>query len=141
MEFTVNSESEMVKLGERIARRITVPAQVELIGDIGVGKTTLVKGMAKGFGVGDDVTSPSFTVNKRYLGNGGVIVSHYDFYRLDDAGVMRAEMEESTDDEKSVVIVEWADSVGEVLDKERVKIRIDYSDDEARIVRVEGTEL
>ena len=139
--FVVKNEAEMIELGEKIAGVLGAPRTIELIGDVGAGKTTFVKGLAKGLGVVEDVTSPSFVVSKRYVGETGVVLVHYDFYRLEDAGVMVDELMEAASDERAVVVVEWAEAVAGVLSEERVRIVIRYGSEEMRVVEVEGVEL
>ena len=130
----------MMQLGERLAGFLRTPMQIELVGDIGVGKTTFVKGLARGLGVKDEVTSPSFTINKRYDADSGVVLSHYDFYRLNEAGLMKAELEESASDGGVITVVEWAESVRKILNGKRVKIDISYEEDGSRSITVDGLE-
>ena len=112
------------------------PAQkvIELIGDVGAGKTTFVRGLAKGLGVKEPITSPSFTISKSYAIPGGKTLVHYDFYRLPDPGLMAEDLEENLNDPNSIVIVEWADSVADLLPKDHTKIQIKYCDDGTREV-------
>jgi tRNA threonylcarbamoyladenosine biosynthesis protein TsaE len=130
----------MIDLGVRLAGLIKAPCLVELVGDIGVGKTTLVKGLARGLGVVDEVTSPSFTINKRYSA-AGVVLSHYDFYRLEAAGIMGNEIAEALTEPGTVVVVEWADAVQDVLPDNRVKISLSYNADGSRTVSAQGVSL
>ena len=141
MREKISNEAEMMKLGERVAGVLGIPVVIELVGDVGAGKTTFVKGLARGLGVEDEVTSPSFTINKRYVGKNGVELSHYDFYRLSEAGLMKAELEESMGDENMVTVVEWADSVSGVLGEGRVVVRITMLDEKSRMVEISGTEI
>ena len=141
MREKISNEAEMMKLGERVAGVLGIPVVIELVGDVGAGKTTFVKGLARGLGVEDEVTSPSFTINKRYVGKHGVELSHYDFYRLSEAGLMKAELEESMGDENMVTVVEWADSVSGVLGEGRVVVRITMLDEKSRMVEISGTEI
>ena len=67
--MVVSSETEMLSLGKAFAERLKLPAVVELIGDVGAGKTTFTRGLADGLGVNETVTSPSFTISKRYAFN------------------------------------------------------------------------
>ena len=98
----INSEQEMIELGRKIADKIKKPAVIELVGDVGVGKTTMVKGLAEGLGVKEAITSPSFTISKSYaLEDGGNMV-HYDFYRLSDPGIMMDDLAENIKNEKKV---------------------------------------
>jgi tRNA threonylcarbamoyladenosine biosynthesis protein TsaE len=135
----VETEQDMIKLGERLAGAIKAPCLIELVGDVGAGKTTLVKGLARGLGIGDDVTSPSFTINKRYEGD--TVLSHYDFYRLEDAGIMKNEIDESLGEQNTIVVVEWAGAVQDILPGGRTKVNISYCADGSRKVEIQGANL
>ncbi|MDO4747198.1 MAG: tRNA (adenosine(37)-N6)-threonylcarbamoyltransferase complex ATPase subunit type 1 TsaE, partial [Candidatus Saccharibacteria bacterium] len=68
----IKSEQEMIEFGREFARGIVKPAVIELVGDVGAGKTTFTKGLAEGLGVQDEITSPSFTISKVYkMADGG----------------------------------------------------------------------
>ncbi|MBR0480432.1 tRNA (adenosine(37)-N6)-threonylcarbamoyltransferase complex ATPase subunit type 1 TsaE [Candidatus Saccharibacteria bacterium] len=114
---------------------------VELLGDVGAGKTTLTRGIAEGLGVSTPVTSPSFTISKRYAFSmdeqEGVLI-HYDFYRLPDPGLMSEELDENLNSPNTVVILEWADSVEGILPDNRIRIEIKYLDDGGREVITGG---
>lgn len=103
---------------------------LELSGDVGAGKTALTKGIVDGFGSKDEVSSPSFTLSQIYeLEDRTKAIHHYDFYRLQDAGIMESEIAESIEDKETVVIVEWAGLVEGVLPEDRLKIEIIPADD------------
>ena len=129
----LKSEEEMIQFVEKIARSISVPACIELIGDVGTGKTTITKGIAKGLGIEDEITSPSFMISKQYAFSDGKLV-HYDFYRLADPGIMSEDLAENLADEKTVTIVEWGDSVSELLPEGHKKFYIKLLDDGSREV-------
>lgn len=117
-----------MEFGRETAKRLTVPVTIELVGDVGTGKTTFTRGLAEGLGVKEAVTSPSFTISKMYaLPNGGKLV-HYDFYRLSEPGIMVDDLSENLNDEKNVVVIEWGDSVAELLPEGHMKIVFEYSD-------------
>jgi tRNA threonylcarbamoyladenosine biosynthesis protein TsaE len=86
---------------------------IELRSDLGGGKTTFVKGLVRGAGSKNNVASPTFTLNRIYHAK-DLQIHHFDFYRLDDPGILRDQLAESIND-KAVVIVEWADIVEDVL--------------------------
>lgn len=135
--LVVKTDSDMKALGHRLGEQLRGGEVVELIGDVGAGKTTLAKGIATGLGVDEDVQSPSFTISRTYDAQGGLILEHYDFYRLQEAGIMAYELSESVADPKTIVLVEWAETVASVLPGERVVIRIDYHpEDNGRSVTV-----
>ena len=106
---SVNGETEMMAVGRVLGERFRGGEVLELVGDVGAGKTTLVKGIGQGLRVDDDVQSPSFTISRVYEARDGLELHHYDFYRLQDAGVMQYELAESISDPKAVTVVEWAE--------------------------------
>lgn len=120
-----------MRLGERLGRKLRGGEVIELISDLGGGKTTFVRGLARGLGTKDPVASPSFTISRSYAA-GRLRLDHYDFYRLNDAGVVRYELAESLSDPKVVVVVEWPNVIEDVLPADRLRITIDATGDETR---------
>lgn len=104
---------------------------VELVSDLGGGKTAFVRGLAKGIGSKDPVSSPSFTLSNEYDA-GKLRLYHFDFYRLTEPGIMRDELAECLADPEAVVAVEWADIVEDVLPTERLTIKIESTGDMSR---------
>ena len=139
-ERIINSEIEMKQLGEEIGCILKGGEVLELIGDVGAGKTTFTKGLAKGLGVMETVQSPSFTISRVYEA-GDLTLSHYDFYRLNDAGIMAMEIASAVEDAHNITVVEWAESVAEILPEDRIKIRILPQSETARKIEIEGLEL
>jgi tRNA threonylcarbamoyladenosine biosynthesis protein TsaE len=101
---------------------------------LGGGKTTFVKSYVKALGSLDHVSSPTFTVSKEYTASNMKIL-HYDFYRLDNPGLVADMLEESLDDSKTVSLIEWGGSVKGVLPKNRLVITIvkDAQNDQGRV--------
>ena len=132
----IKTEEEMIDFGRRLGKTLKPPLAVELIGDVGVGKTTLVKGLAKGLGLTTPVTSPSFTINKIYGQKGQTFLSHYDFYRLADPGIMADDLAESLADPNTITVVEWGETVKNLLPENRLQIMIAYRDDGSRLVEI-----
>ena len=133
----IRSEQDMITFGDKFAEGLVSPTTIELIGDIGTGKTTLVKGIAKGLGVTDKINSPSFMISKTYHSEKQpMILTHFDFYRLADPGIMQEELSESIESPSTVTIIEWASAVKNVLPKKRIRISISYNDDGTRTVKV-----
>lgn len=130
----LHNEAETINYGKRLVAQLAPPATVELVGDVGAGKTTLTKGIASGLGILDEVTSPSFVINKKYHGTHNIVLSHYDFYRLPDPGIMSEELSESINDSSTITLIEWAETVEHVLPKNRIIIHIKYLDDGTREV-------
>lgn len=120
----VKNESEMKTFGTTIGALLRGGEFIELIGDVGSGKTTLAKGIAIGLGVDEYVQSPSFTINRIYEGRDHLTLAHYDFYRLDDAGIMINELHEIAADPNTVTIIEWAGIIEGALPMDRLSIQI-----------------
>ena len=129
----LRTEQEMVGFGEELARTLKAPEVIELTGDVGVGKTTITKGIAKGLGVADEVTSPRFTLSKQYNFPDGKLV-HYDFYRLQEVGIMSEDLMENVEDEKTITVIEWADSVKDLLPEGHKRFLVKLLDDGTREV-------
>ena len=130
-----NAES-MRQLGKEIAKDLRPPVVIELVGDVGVGKSTLVQGIAHGLGVKEGVTSPSFTLVKEYIGS-KYNLAHYDFYRLNDPGILTEDLNEKMQDQNTITIIEWGQSIKDFLPKEHIVINIKYHDDGSREVEIE----
>jgi tRNA threonylcarbamoyladenosine biosynthesis protein TsaE len=109
------------RIGEALAELVKPPELIELRADLGGGKTTFTKGFVRGLGSADKVNSPTFTLNKIYKAD-HIEIHHFDFYRLDEPGVVSDQLEESLQNSRVVTIVEWADIVAGVLPDERITI-------------------
>jgi tRNA threonylcarbamoyladenosine biosynthesis protein TsaE len=120
----VKNEQEMKAFGEALGALLRGGEVIELVGDVGAGKTTLTKGIAAGLAVDEDVQSPSFTISRVYDARDGLQLSHYDFYRLQDAGIMANELSEAIRDPSTITIIEWADIVEGVLPANRISVSI-----------------
>ena len=130
----IKSEQEMMDFGRDYAKKIVKPAVIELVGDVGVGKTTFTKGLAEGLGVREEVTSPSFTISKVYkMADGGNLV-HFDFYRLPEPGLMAEDLTENLNNPDNVVVVEWGESVVDLLPEKHNIVEIRYNDEGIEVI-------
>lgn len=136
MIIEVTGEAETRQLGEKIGSHLKGGEVFQLIGDVGAGKTTFVKGLAKGLGVQDDVQSPSFTISRTYDGRDDIQLVHYDFYRLTDAGIMANEVAEMVNDPLTVTVIEWADIVEGVLPDTHYAISFTSPSEESRAIEL-----
>jgi tRNA threonylcarbamoyladenosine biosynthesis protein TsaE len=94
---------------------------IDLRSDLGGGKTTFVRGLAQGAGSKNIVTSPTFTLSRIY--NAGKLqIHHFDFYRLDDPGILADQLAESVNNGKAAVVVDWSDIVANVLPDNRISV-------------------
>ena len=103
--------------------------------DLGGGKTTLVRGLARGLGSKDRVASPTFTLSKLYKTE-RFDIHHFDFYRLADAGLVGLELHDLLGDPHNIVVVEWGGSVQHVLPDDRLHVEITRTGDDSRKIRI-----
>jgi tRNA threonylcarbamoyladenosine biosynthesis protein TsaE len=130
-EFFSNSPSQTRRLGIQLGTALQVGDVVCLQGELGSGKTTLVQGLAAGWGSSDRVTSPSFVLVNVYSRGDGARLSHLDAYRLESA----AEAEALDIDElltRGPLVVEWAEKIDEVLPGERLWLKLFWVEEERR---------
>ncbi len=127
---TVSAE-ETEKLGKKLGKALGGGEVIELISDLGGGKTTFTRGVAAGAGSQDLVSSPTFTISNQYQAS-KLRLHHFDFYRLHEAGLIEHELAEVLDDPGAVVIVEWSDVVTHVLPKKRLTIKLESNDQDGR---------
>lgn len=97
---------------------------INLSADLGGGKTTFVKGLARGIGSADRVSSPTFTLSKVYKSK-TLEVHHYDFYRLGEAGVLADQIQESIADSRAITVIEWSEIVKDVLPQDSINIKFE----------------
>lgn len=133
MDITIDSTGvqETQSVAEKLGLALRGGETIELISDLGGGKTTFVHGLAKAIGSPDRVASPTFTISKVYKGQ-RLEIHHFDFYRLQEAGLMEYELHDVLGDPHIVVVVEWGEAVAHVLPKDRLTIRLIRTGDESR---------
>ena len=134
LQYQTDSAAGTEALAEMVGRNVHGGEVIELSSDLGGGKTTFVRGFARGAGSSDHVASPTFTVSREYEARDGLRIYHFDFYRLQEAGIMEQELAELADDPNAVTIVEWSGIVQHVLPEEHVRIEIVANGDEQRIL-------
>jgi tRNA threonylcarbamoyladenosine biosynthesis protein TsaE len=122
----VKNADELGELAWECGLKLGGGEVIELVGDVGVGKTTFVQGLARAIGVTGPVTSPSYTISNSYLGSDGLTLDHYDFYRLDNPGIMKTAIAESINNPQTVTVIEWGQAVAGVLPPGRRVIEIKY---------------
>lgn len=129
-EIEVHSVEETEQLASRLAALLTPPDVITLEGDLGAGKTTFTKALAKGLGVTRTVNSPTFTIVKQYEGT--YPFNHLDVYRLADSD------EDLGWDElfysNAISVIEWAHLIEDDLPSERMEIRLQHSGENRRLI-------
>lgn len=121
--------------GEQIGRKLKGGEVIELISDLGGGKTTLTRGIARGAGSSDVVGSPTFMLSKIYKAV-TCDIYHFDFYRLTEAGLMEHELHDALSDPRGVVIVEWGEVVQHILPEERLSLYLHKTAGDQRTVEL-----
>lgn len=132
--FVINNIKQTKKLAQSFAKLLVGGEVILLNGDLGAGKTTFTKFVLQALGVKDNITSPTFTLMHEYKTK-RFNIYHFDMYRLDDASeatVLGFEEYLYSDDKSSIVFVEWAENVKDILQGDFIKINIKLLDDNKR---------
>ena len=132
----VTSEQHMRDFGAKIGAFLRGGEVLELVGDVGAGKTTFVKGLAVGLGIDGPVQSPSFTISQVYDARDGLRLAHYDFYRLADPGIMADELSEMMADGRTITAIEWADTVSDILPSGHARLSFVSTSETSREIEV-----
>ena len=138
-EHITRSPEETIALGRELAAQLRPPKLVVLRGELGAGKTTLVKGIAEGFQAArqDDVTSPTFTLIHEYRGP-KVNVYHVDLYRVDtERELATLGVDELLREERAVVLVEWGEKFPQFERQKDAEIRLERVGDTERKILLE----
>jgi tRNA threonylcarbamoyladenosine biosynthesis protein TsaE len=135
-DIVTHSPEETVAFGRRLAVDLQSPCWVLLQGELGSGKTTLVKGIVGGLGAAepDEVTSPTFTLVHEYGSDNRVY--HVDLYRIQEARDLATLGLEDLLAQQATTIVEWGERLGQDLPVPRLVVRMEYLSDEERRIRV-----
>ena len=124
MEFEVYSVDETTQLGIKLGRLLNAGDIVCLTGDLGTGKTHITKGIAKGLGITDNITSPTFTIVNEYEGT-KLKLNHFDVYRISDPDEIYAIGFDDYIFSDAISIIEWANYIEEILPKDLLHIKIE----------------
>ena len=139
--FITNGPEETEALGARLARALGPGAVVAFTGDLGAGKTAFVRGLARGLGIPDRVTSPTFTIVNEYEG-GRLPLFHFDLYRLGCADELFDIGWEDYLARGGVCAVEWSERMEELLEPGTIRVDLRRGEDEdRRVITVEGVSL
>ena len=139
MRYVTNSEEETEALGVRLAGRWGPGAVVAFTGDLGAGKTAFTRGLARGLGIGERVTSPTFTIVNEYEG-GRLPLFHFDLYRLGSSDELFDIGWEDYLSRGGICAVEWSENAA--LEEDAVSVDIRRGEtDSRRVITVEGVEL
>lgn len=131
--MTTHNEMETIELAQNLESEKFPNMVICLDGELGSGKTVFTKGFAQALGIDDVITSPTYTIIKEYL-NGELPLYHMDVYRLD--GNTDGIGIEEYFNKGGVVIIEWSDTIKDILPKERLDIKFRILDEEKRSLTI-----
>ncbi len=137
--FTTHDPAQTIALGEQIGKRLRGGEVIAYSGGLGVGKTTITRGISMGMGLGDEVTSPTFALVNEYAGEQRSLC-HFDMYRI--SGGLDLETTGFYDylDGNNVLAVEWSENIADELPDDCIKLHIERIDDTTREITLTADE-
>ena len=138
MELLSNSPEDTEDIGARLAEQLEPGAVVAFTGDLGAGKTAFTRGLARGLGIPDRITSPTFTIVNEYEG-GRLPLFHFDMYRLGSADELFDIGWEDYLRRGGVCAVEWSENIADALEEDAVRVDIRRgASDQERVITIAG---
>lgn len=140
MEITTKSAKETQEFGQEFSNNLKGGEVIALRGDLGSGKTTFVQGLAHGLGLSDRIVSPTFILRRDYQTAKGTRLVHIDLYRLEDCVEKEAEnlgLKDLFGKKDTIVVIEWADMVKDILPNSTIWITLVPFDSETRKIKIE----
>ena len=138
MEFITNSPEETEKVGAALGKILNPGTVLAYRGDLGAGKTAFTRGLARGLGYNEPVTSPTYTIVNEYLG-GRLPLFHFDMYRLASSDDLWDIGWEDYLDRNGVCAVEWSENVEDALEN-AILVTIHKTGETSRRIEIEGGE-
>ncbi|MCY4047682.1 MAG: tRNA (adenosine(37)-N6)-threonylcarbamoyltransferase complex ATPase subunit type 1 TsaE [Candidatus Dadabacteria bacterium] len=139
--ITTSSERETEQVGRRLATQLKSGSTVLLYGGLGAGKTVLARGIARGLGVDEVVSSPTFVIMNRYETTEGTPLFHFDLYRNPSAGEFGGLGFEEILSGEGIAVIEWAENLPPGLVENPVTVRLRASGDSGRTLEISGALL
>ena len=136
MEFITNSPAETEAVGAKLAGILIAGAVIAYKGDLGAGKTAFTRGLARGLGTKESVTSPTYTIVNEYL-SGRLPLFHFDMYRLHSADELFDIGWEDYLDRGGVCAVEWSENVADALE-DPITVTIEKLGEDSRRITITG---
>ncbi len=131
-KILISSDQEMIQLGEKLGKNLSAGDVVELQGELGAGKTTLVKGIGNILGI-KEITSPTFTISKIYNSNPKLV--HIDLYRLQGSPMaFFDDLDIESYLEKSILVIEWGNHFTARISSDYLQVQIDITSENSREV-------
>ena len=139
MEYITHSPAETEAIGAALAKVLQPGAVIAYRGDLGAGKTAFTRGLAKGLGIRESVTSPTYTIVNEYL-SGRMPLFHFDMYRLGSSDDLWDIGWEDYLDRNGICAVEWSENVRDAMEGALI-IRIEKTGESSRTITLEGGEI
>ena len=136
MEFITNSPIETEAVGAALAEKLSAGDVIAYEGDLGAGKTAFTRGLARGLGASEPVTSPTYTIVNEYL-SGRLPLFHFDMYRLSCADDLFDIGWEDYLERGGICAVEWSENVAEAMEG-AIRVKIEKTGDETRRITIGG---
>ena len=136
MKYTTNSPAETEAIGAALGRLLPPGTVIAYRGDLGAGKTAFTRGLARGLGCKEIVTSPTYTIVNEYLG-GRIPLFHFDMYRLRSAEDLWDIGWDDYLDRGGICAVEWSENVDEAMEN-AIYVTIEKTGEESRRITLEG---
>ena len=136
MIFHTNSPEETEAVAQRLAEKLLPGTLIAFRGDLGAGKTAFTRGLARGLGSADRVTSPTYTIVNEYLG-GKLPLFHFDMYRLASSDELFDIGWEDYLERGGICAVEWSENVSDAMEN-ALMVRIEKTGDSSRRITIEG---
>jgi tRNA threonylcarbamoyladenosine biosynthesis protein TsaE len=134
VDFISSSPAQTQRVGSRIGELLRPGDLICLLGDLGTGKTTLVQGMARGWGSARPARSPTFVLVNEYRRADGMVLYHLDAFRLERGEWPGMEIDAALD--HGAMVVEWPERISEALERDRVIVELEWIDDTRRNIRL-----
>ncbi len=128
---------EMEEIGIELASHVRSGLLVSIVGQLGAGKTTLVKGLARSLLITDVVCSPSYLIARSYTGRSGIVLHHIDAYRVSSLDALaEVGLDAYLPPEEGIAVVEWPDNIDGLVEQSDIVVRIRVLENESREVTI-----
>jgi len=138
MEFLTNSPEQTEAVGAALAEVLQPGTVIAYLGDLGAGKTAFTRGLARGLGIREPVTSPTYTIVNEYT-TGRLPLFHFDMYRLASSDDLWDIGWEDYLERGGICAVEWSENVADAMEN-AITVRIERTGEESRRITIEGGE-
>lgn len=133
----ITSPEELPEVAESILEALGGRTAVLFHGEMGAGKTTLIREIVAALGATDSVTSPTFAIVNQYMGDGGQRIHHFDFYRIDDPREAYDLGYEEYFYSGDLCLVEWPEKIAQLLPEDAMNVRITVDGETARTFEID----